>query len=123
MYALKTTSQEHQLPRRVIYSGKEVVIINYPLTSHILHGSVVMRLSVLSAVPRRHHCRPLPHHFLVFLPSRRCPCMHVWRWADLPCTHTVDNNVNSPANYLAYRLARHHPLHTDVLATDDQQSA
>ena len=43
MDALKITSQEHQIPMRVNYSHKEVVIITYSLTSHILHRSIFMR--------------------------------------------------------------------------------
>ena len=39
------TSQEHQVLRRVIYNGKELVIIAYPLTSHIPHRSIALRLS------------------------------------------------------------------------------
>ena len=46
------TSQEHQGPRRVIYSCQKVVIINYSLTSHILHKSIIMRRRhVASAAP------------------------------------------------------------------------
>ena len=47
MDTLKMISQEHQGPRWVIYSCQKVVIINYLLTSHILHRSIIM-----------HHC----HH-------------------------------------------------------------
>ena len=53
MNALKMTSQEHQGPRRVIYSCQKVVIINYSLISHVLHRSIIMhrRRHIASAAP------------------------------------------------------------------------